>query len=63
MKFSRKLAIPGALIAVLGIATRGSGQATTSVNPVQLEMRLLRDAMRSAVDSIAAGEVRGLPEQ
>ena len=63
MKFSRKLAIPGALIAVLGIATHGSGQATTSVNPVQLEMRLLRDAMRSAVDSIAAGEVRGLPEQ
>jgi DNA-binding GntR family transcriptional regulator len=63
MKYSGILAIAGALVAVLTIAMSGSGEATTSVNPVQLEMRLLRDAMRSAVDSISDGDVRGLPER
>jgi cytochrome c556 len=65
MKKSWGLSALGVVVAlgVLGSATTSFGQAATTVNPVQREMRLLRDAMRAAVDAIAAGDVRELPAQ
>ena len=61
MKYSRIIMTFGVFTAVLGFAMSVWGQAATPANPVQLEMRLLSDAMRSAVDAIAAGDVRALP--
>lgn len=63
MKYSRIPMFLGVPLAVLGFAMSAWGQTATNANPVQLEMRLLRDAMRAAVDSIAAGNVLGLPGQ
>ncbi len=63
MKHVEGFAFLAALVVVLGADVSASGQSVTMVNPVQVEMRLLSDAMRTAVDGIAAGDVRRLPAQ
>jgi len=63
MKHSKTVGVLVLAIACLAFAFSTWGQTPEPGNPVQREMRLLRDAMRASVDAIAAGDVRHLPKQ